>query len=48
MPRKYIYMAAAAIAAFLAYKWWQKRQAAAAGAPATELKPGANAAAAGA
>jgi hypothetical protein len=47
MPRKYLYMAAAAIAAFLAYRWWMKRRAAAA-VPATELKPGANAQAAGA
>lgn len=49
MNKKHLIIAAVvAVAAFLGWKWWKKRQAAAAGKPAVELTPGANAQAAGA
>lgn len=45
LKNKYVIWAAVAVAGFLAYKWWAKRKAASAAAPAT---PGAAAKAAGA
>jgi uncharacterized membrane protein YebE (DUF533 family) len=47
MTMKHLYIAAAAVAAYLAYRWWKKHQTAAA-VPTEEAKPGANATAAGA
>ena len=45
--KHFIIAAVAAVALFVGWKWWKRRQAAA-GKLATELKPGANAQAAGA
>lgn len=49
MNKKYLYLAAAAVAAFVGWKWWQKRAAAKSGQIAKPTTaPAPNAAAAGA